>query len=430
MKVFIATMGCSLNKGDSIAIKAKLEENGHIVVEDPVLADALVINTCAVRSDSEQKAFKLISKLRSVNKGAKLIIAGCLSEVNPYSILKQFPRAVLISPYRINEINEALESDGGIFLGFSEGKRSKLPEVLDGPVGIVPINDGCLGDCSFCVTKWARRALLSRPPSAILSAVRNLVNKGAKEIQLASQDAAAYGVDLIGRKVLPDLVKRIDSEIDGRYMLRIAMMNPDTVADILDGVIKTFKLKHVYKFAHIPIQSGSDKVLRIMNRKYGVKDFIKIVEALKSEVPDIRIATDVMVGHPGEDDEDFEGTLRLIKMGLFDRVHIAQYTPRPFTRSARMPQLSDNVKKERSKMILQAQAEIGIEKMKRFVGKSLRGVVVETNIEKRSFTVRTDNYISIVVGNGGKIRLGNEVSVRITGATFFDLRGEIEEVFN
>jgi len=408
-------------------MKAILSERGHQIVDDYRDANAIIVNTCAVRSDSEQKSLKLINKLRTENPKAKLIVAGCLAEANPYSILKEFPEATLISPYRILEVADALDGGDKLRLGFSDRKRGFIPKILDGAIGIVPINDGCLGDCSFCITKRARRALLSRSPHAIISAVGEMVSSGAREIQLASQDAGAYGVDISGRKLLPRLLTDLNEKVSGKYLVRVAMMNPDTILDILDELVESFRLEHIYKFAHIPLQSGNDEVLKLMNRKYTVDDYLYIVQKLKKEIPNISVATDIMVGHPGEDDDAFNETLKLVKSGIFDRIHVAQYTPRPFTASARMDQVSDGIKKERSKMLIEAHSSLSLERMKRYVGEKMRGFILESNSRRKSVTLRTENYISVVAENNGSYKIGDEVLVRIKAATFFDLRGEIIE---
>lgn len=427
MKFYIETLGCALNRGDSNLMKMLLMREGFNPTENPNIADIIIVNTCAVRADSEQKSLKLISKLKSENPKAKLVVAGCLTEINPYAILRQAPEAILISPYRILEVTAALSGGEKIRLGLSNSKKNLVPSILDGVIGIVPINDGCLGNCSFCVTKHARRALLSRPPSVIIPAVRNLVEAGAKEIQLASQDAGVYGIDISGRKILPELLGEINNEVQGKYMLRVAMMNPDTLRDILWKLIEAYRLEHIYKFAHIPLQSGDDEVLKLMNRNYTVKEYLDIIRTLKKEIPNITIATDIMVGHPGEDEQAFEKTLEVIKTGLIDRIHIAQYTPRPFTISARLEQISDGVKKARSRKLLDLHSSISSEKMNSYVGKKIRGFIVEASEKRKSLTVRTENYLSIVVKNSGEWKLGDEVIVKVTGATFFDLRGEILE---
>lgn len=426
MRFYIETLGCALNRGDSNLMKMLLMKDGHEPTEDPLSADVIIVNTCAVRTDSEQKSLKKISGLKNKNQKARLVVAGCLAEINPYTILKKFPDAILISPYRVAEIAETVNNSEKLRLGFRWDKRDLVPAVLDGVIGIVPINDGCTGDCSFCITKRARRILLSRPPHLVLNSVKELVEAGAREIQLASQDAGAYGIDISGRKMLPELLEEIDRKVIGNYMLRVAMANPDTLIDILPRFVEAFKYDHIYKFAHIPLQSGDDEVLKLMNRKYTVEEFLEIIQTLKRNIPDITIATDIMVGHPGEDEQAFENTLKIVKMGYFDRIHIAQYTPRHFTLSARMNQISDGIKKERSKKLLELHESIVLEKMKRYVGKKLRGFIVERG-KRGSFIVRTENYLSIVVKNEGNWKLGDEVKVNITKATFFDLRGEIIE---
>ncbi|MEM3837644.1 MAG: tRNA (N(6)-L-threonylcarbamoyladenosine(37)-C(2))-methylthiotransferase [Fervidicoccaceae archaeon] len=426
MRILLRTLGCALNRGDSLVIRDSLERAGHSFVDDPHQADVIIVNTCAVRSDSEQKSLKLISRLTSENPKAKLIVTGCLAEVSPYSILRLFPEASLISPYRVGEVVHVLDNGQRLLLGYSSEKRELMPISVMGAIAILPINDGCLGNCSFCVTKKARRILSSKPPSLVLHSIRDAVKKGAREIQLASQDAGAYGVDLAGKKLLPELIEAVDREVPGKYMIRIAMMNPDTIRDIIWEVVDMYRSEHVFKFAHIPLQSADDSVLKLMNRRYTLQDFMGLVGILKREIPGITIATDILIGHPGEDDAAFKKTLEIVKSGLLDRVHIAQYTQRPFTYSSRMQQVSDGEKKSRSKLLAEVHSKVALEKMKSYIGREIEGFIVERSTTKQTLTVRSKNYTSIVVPDTGEYALGDEVVVRVEEATHFDLRGVIE----
>lgn len=422
MRVYIETYGCALNKADTALMKSLLSSNGHQIVRTPEEADVIIVNTCTVRRDSEERILKRLSKLRSLSN-KKLIVAGCMAAAQPYTVLRHVPNAVLISPQHVTEIVTLVESRSPKHLIGGERDVSYLEPYLEDRVATIPIAEGCLGDCAFCIVKIARRRLRSYRPGLVVRAVRKAVEMGAIEVDLTAQDTGSYGIDLGGVR-LPGLVRRVLEEVNGNYMIRLGMMNPDTIADVLDDLVDVLKDRRVFKYVHLPLQSGSDKVLRIMKRKYSVDEYRAIVKELRSKVEGISIATDIIVGHPGEDDEDFEMTVNIVKELMFDKVHIAQYTPRPRTEAAAMRQVPEGVKKARSTALAIIVEEIGREQNIRYVG-SLAEVLVATKSFRGDALGRTFNYRPVVI-QGHKDFRGLGVA-RITGATFFDLRGKLEK---
>ncbi len=404
-----------------------LRRRGHKIAGDPREADVIIINTCTVRSETEERMLRRIKETSTVYREAKLVVAGCMAEAQPYTVRSVAPNATLLGPYSIDRVVEAVESSKPlVLLGGSDAKRDLVLPVHRGVIAVLALNDGCLGNCSFCITCRARRMIMSRRPERIVEAVKKLVENGVYEIQLSSQDAGAYGVDLAGKPLLPSLLEEILSRVEGEYAIRIAMMNPEWAMRMIDELCEAMRDPRVYKFLHIPLQSGDDRVLKLMRRRYTVDEYRRLVKEFRSRIPDLYLVTDIMVGHPGEDEEAFENTLRIVRELEFDRMHVARYTPRPFTLSARMKQVPDPVKKERSRKLMKVYEEIGLRKNRALLGRVLEAVVVEkTMIRGRaSFTARTSNYNSIVL-IGDKVRLGDKVRVRVVGATFFDLRGEV-----
>jgi threonylcarbamoyladenosine tRNA methylthiotransferase CDKAL1 len=428
MKINIVTLGCALNQGDSLLIKQILEREGHSITDNLEEADAVIINTCTVRKESEEKSLKAIERAYKLNPKAKIIATGCMASAQPFTLKKRFPRITLVSPENILRISDVVASTKPIaLLTPDNSKRKYVPTAKKGAIAIIPINDGCLGNCSFCITVRGRRRLLSREPRKIVEAIKRLVERErVYEIQLASQDSAVYGIDLRGRPLLPQLIMNIHDNVKGKYMLRIGMMNPDKVYPILDELIEAYRLPHTYKFLHLPVQSGDNKVLKIMNRGYTVEEYKEIISEFREKVPGITIATDIIVGHPGEDEEAFENTISLVKELEFERIHIARFTPRPLTLSARLKQVPDAIKKERSKKLTLLYEEIGKKKLSKFIGKRLRGVLVENwgFGAHKSYTARTDNYVSIVIQKRKDLSLGETLDIKITSATYYDLRGE------
>jgi len=422
-KVYIETYGCALNKGDTYIMKTVLARKGYSIVDNPVASDVIIINTCTVRMETQQRMIHRIKTLYelAIERDKKLIIAGCLAKAQPYLVSKIAPNASLLSPQNVSKIDIVVRESSKVILLDGDRDRNTIGVWLEDRIGIIPIQEGCLGNCSFCIVKNARRKLFSYPIEHIAETVRELIKKGAVEIQLSGQDTATYGIDLYGKPMLPKLIQRI-IEVPGNYMIRIGMLNPDTVEPIVDDLIEAMREHHVYKFLHIPLQSGSDKVLKIMRRKYTVDQFRHIIKELRSKLSNIAIATDIIIGHPGEDEEDFEDTLRIIKELEFDRIHVAQYTIRPNTYSASLKQVNSKIKKKRMKRFLELMENIGLKKHSKYLGKVVKAFVTERG--RNTYIARLINYTPVVI-NSNKEIVGKWINARIHKITFFDLRGDV-----
>ncbi|MDT7905355.1 MAG: tRNA (N(6)-L-threonylcarbamoyladenosine(37)-C(2))-methylthiotransferase [Sulfolobales archaeon] len=416
MRVYIETYGCALNRGDSAIMATVLSERGHEITENLNEAEVVIINTCAVRLETEERMKQRIRELRRTGK--RLVVAGCLAGALPATVSALAPEASILGPQAVERIAEVVESpERQVIL---EGTKAvKVPRMLEGKIFIVPIADGCAGECSFCITKLARRKLRSYPMREIVEAVKEAVAKGAVEVELTAQDTAAYGLDLGGKVRLPDLVEKV-AEIEGNFMVRVGMMTPEQAMSIVDGLVEALNMEKVYKFVHLPVQSGSDKVLKLMNRKYTIDEYKRLVKELRSKVPGLSVATDIIVGHPGEDEEDFQQTLDLMKELRFERIHLAMYSVRPNTVSAGLPQVPDSVKKERMKTAMGLYESIAYDIHSEYVGKTVEVLTTELG-RKGSVIGRLRNYIPVVVKNESS--LGNWVKVVIEEASFYDLRG-------
>ena len=417
MKVYIETYGCALNKGDSYIMMTLLKDRGHEIVENYSDADALILNTCAVRLETEERMKQRIKELRKLGK--KLIVAGCLASAEPALVMSLAPESSIVGAQSVDKIVEAVEAkERKIFL--EESKELVTPRVFEGKIAIIPIADGCAGDCNFCITKLARKKLRSYPPRSIVNAVREAVNKGAVEIELTAQDTAAYGLDI--NLKLSDLVKEILDNVEGNYMLRIGMMTPEQAMRDIDNLLEIMKDRRVYKFLHLPVQSGDDRVLKLMNRKYTVDEYRQLVKEIREKIPIVNITTDIIIGHPGEDDEAFNNTLELIKELKFERIHMAMYSIRPNTKSALMPQVPDPIKKERMRIANKVYEDVAYSVHSEYLNSNALVLTTETG-RKGSIIGRTINYIPVVIRNFDK--LGEWVNVRITEASFFDLKGQV-----
>ncbi|RLF15894.1 MAG: hypothetical protein DRJ97_02520 [Thermoprotei archaeon] len=395
-RFYIETYGCWLNKADSDLMSSLLEDVGGVLVDSPLKADVAVINTCAVRAETERKIVRRLKELEAM-KVPKLIVAGCLATYRPALIAKAVPSASLISTAHPEKVVEAALSQGRV-VALDEGPRTylKLPRFKGGARCIAPIAVGCLGACAYCVMPLSRGPLRSYPESEVLRYVREAVEAGAKEVYLVAQDAAAYGLDL--GSTLPSLLRRV-CNLDGEFMVRVGMMEPSTTLRILDALLDAYSDEKVYKFLHCPVQTGSNKVLELINRRYTVEDFMEIVEAYRSRFPDGSLATDIMVGLPGEEEEDFEATLKLLEAIEPDKVHVARFTPRPLTPAASMDSPPDWVKKERSRKASLLVDQLTLKRNKRWVGRTVKVLVTDPGREG-TLMARTETYKPVVLPGG------------------------------
>ncbi|RLG88416.1 MAG: 2-methylthioadenine synthetase [Thermoprotei archaeon] len=428
MKIYIETYGCALNRADSNLMSNLLKARGHEVISNPDDADIIIVNTCTVRKDTELRVIKRIKTLNKLYGSRKrIIIAGCMVRTQPFTLKRLVPNASLISPQNLHKVCEVVESSTPKYLILGERDISRLPLSLEGVIAYVPIAEGCLGNCSFCITKIARRRLMSYKPELIIKTVSKLVKAGAKEIDLTAQDTGVYGVDLNPKWNLSRLVMEV-ANIEGDFMIRIGMANPKGILNQLDEFIEVLKHPKVFKFAHIPLQSGDDRVLKVMNRDYTVDDFRYLVKEIRGKVPNVVIATDIIVGHPGEDEEAFMNTVNILKELMIDRVHIAQYSIRPRTLSAALPQIPEHIKKERSIYLTKLIEELGSQINREYLGTISKVLVVKKGFRGRGLIGKLFNYKSVVLNVDNDELIGKWIWVRIKDCTFYDLRAEIIEV--
>ena len=415
MRVYVESYGCAANMADGNLMAELLREAGHVIVSSPEDADAVILNTCTVRAETEWRMVRRIREL--LDSGRRLIVAGCIASAQPGLVRRISPKISMVSCRAVERIVEAVESRGVVYI-LQPSPRRRLPSVVDGVKFVVPIAEGCRGYCTYCIVRVARGPLRSYPKGLIVDAVREAVEGGAREIRLTAQDTASYGLD-IGVD-LPELLRDVCA-VGGDFMVRVGMMNPDSASPILDRLIEAYQNPKVYKFLHIPVQSGDDDVLRRMGRRYTVDEFKQIVNAFREAVPDISIATDIIVGFPGEDEEAFANTCRLLEDVRPDRVHIARYTPRPHTRAASMPQVPEPVKKRRSRELTKLAREIALEFNRGMVGRELRCLVVGCS-PRGQLEARTPNYKPVYLEGCNQL-IGGFYTLKITEAGPHFLRG-------
>ncbi len=432
-KYYIETYGCALATYDTMLMRERLEDAGYTLVPDPRKADIVIINTCAVRLDTEQKILERLRHLSKIIDPNKIIVAGCLAKARPGAIKQVTPNARLLAPQASHLIVDIIKEKPGYSILNIERDMRIIPrtpiERSKGLVATFMIQEGCLNNCSYCITKLARGRPRSYPPRQIVEGVKRAVDAGAVEIRLTGTDVGAYGVDLPGKPTITDLVSIILEKVPGNYRIRIGMMTPESAIRLGKSLLEAYRDSRVYKFFHIPVQSGDDELLRIMGRRYTINEFRRLHKMIKSKYPTSMFATDIIVGHPGESEEAFQNTVSLVRELRFERVHLAQYSLRPHTRAAAMKQLSDSVKKQRSKILSRIIEEITGEIFARYIGEIVVGIIVEKGFRDNTLVARLENYFPVVVPRNGNV-IGKKAKIKVESSTFFDLRGKIISILN
>jgi MiaB-like tRNA modifying enzyme len=346
-KLYIRTYGCAANQADSELLKASLLKIGYTIVSNQNNAEIIIFNTCSVKGSTEEKIF---NALRQIPSDKKIIVTGCLPSTNKQRFDREVNYSALLGSSCGNKIIDAIKAveDGKKIVDLSQNMPSCLMPQINKEIGILVVSYGCLSSCAYCSTKLARGNLRSYKINDLIKKCKYLVKHGAKKILLTAQDTGVYGLD-IGTN-LPELLKAI-ATLKGDFKIRIGMMNPKYALRYVDDLIDIYKNPKIIKFIHIPIQAGSDEVLRRMNRNYTADDFKKLIKKLKAGVPQIIISTDIICGFPEETEEDFQKTINLVKEIKPEVINISKFYPRPGTKAAAMKQLTTNVIKERSRRI-------------------------------------------------------------------------------
>ncbi|MBR4031888.1 MAG: tRNA (N6-isopentenyl adenosine(37)-C2)-methylthiotransferase MiaB [Clostridia bacterium] len=436
---FVQTFGCQQNEADSEKIAGMCLSMGYEICSEPALADLIMVNTCAVREHAEQKALSIIGQYKHL-KAAKpdmlIGVCGCMvtQEHRKENIKHSYPYVDFVlgtsSLHRLPEL---------IYTKMKKGKRLYCPEekeylVAEGlPIyressyrAWVSIMYGCNNFCTYCIVPYVRGRERSRRPEDIIAEVKGLVEAGYKDITLLGQNVNSYGKDAKSNDGevydFADLLADID-KIDGDYHIRFMTSHPKDASDKLIDVIASSK--HVAHQFHLPMQSGSDRILKAMNRHYDTEKYLRTVEYLRKKVPDVTISSDIIVGFPGESDEDFEATLEMLRKVRFDMTYSFIYSPRKDTPAAAMEcQITDAIKGERMNRLLETQNEIALEKNKPLENKILRVLCDgRSKNNKNVYSGRTEGN-KIVLFDGDESDTGKFVDILITRAETFALYGE------
>jgi threonylcarbamoyladenosine tRNA methylthiotransferase CDKAL1 len=412
-RVYVKSFGCPTNLADGEVIAGCLSRAGFDVVEETHNADILIYNTCAVKSPTENR---MVDILRKAPRDKRLIVTGCLPLINFERLKAEVDFDSVVGPApgaKIVDVVRRVDHGEKVVALVRDSKPSlSLPKVpINSVTGIIPINYGCLGACSYCCVLFARGRLRSYSVNEIVERVKYDLASGAKEIWLTSQDTACYGKDITTN--LADLMRRI-CEIEGRFFVRVGMMTPNQALEILDDLIEAYKDDKIFKFLHLPVQSGDDEVLRLMNRFYTVDDFKSIIYTFRKEIPKITVATDVISGFPGESRKAFEQTMKLIKEIQPDVVNISKFFPRPHTPAKKMMLLPPQEVKRRSKKMAELSRRISLEKNKAWI--NWEGTVIFDEKGKGNSWVGRNFTYKPMVTKASKILRGKFLKVRVVKA--------------
>jgi MiaB-like tRNA modifying enzyme len=423
-KIYIQTHGCSANSVDSEIMMGILTKEDFQIVEDMEASDVIVLNICTVKGNSH--ALKEIKKFTGQFSEKKLIIAGCI----PRDLIPQIrsinQNASLINTHNIHKIREVIEESlqGNILEALTQERviKSDLPKIKTSKViGIVPIASGCADSCAYCSVRLIKGKIFSYPQESIIKSVEKNVEQSSKEIWLTSQDNGAYGLDT-GKRKLPELLNQILDKVPGNYKIRLGMINPRHIMNIIDDLLPIYQDKRMFKFLHIPVEAGNNEILGKMERKYNVHEFKEIINKFRRYVKDITIATDMIIGFPTETELQFQDSLHLLQDIKPDVINISRFSARPNTKASRMKQVHGNIKKERSRTLTDLYLSIALKQNKKWIGWSGKIIIDEIGTNN-TLVGRNFAYKPVIVK--GKFNLGQEVIVKIKNCSAYDLKGNV-----
>ena len=432
---YIQTFGCQQNEADSERLAGLAAMMGYRAVSTPEEASLILVNTCAIREHAEKKALSIIGEykhIREKNPGLIVGVGGCmvtqrhradkLKMSYPYVGFTFDTGAIHLVPTLIEKV---MNKKGRSFIISDEYKIAEgLPTVRrEGGAAWLSIMYGCNNFCSYCIVPYVRGRERSRLPDDILAEAKELIAGGAKEITLLGQNVNSYGRDLDCGETIATLIKKICA-LDGDFRIRFMTSHPKDASEELLEVVATEP--KVVKHFHLPVQSGSSDVLKRMNRRYTAEHYKGIIDSLKRKIPDISLTTDIIVGFPGETEEDFEATLEMLRYVQYDMIFSFIYSPRIGTPAAEMDdQIPPEVSGERFKRLLDLQNEICEERNRRFVGR--RGKVLVEGISKSDegmLTARGD-MTRPVHFKGDESMIGKFVELEIISCGSYSLEGKL-----
>lgn len=416
MKFSIITFGCKVNQCESDNIRFSMVQNGYELSESIENADIVIINSCTVTAESDRKLRQAVNKIKKINPNGIILLTGCMPQAFPEKAKKLLGIDIVIGNSEKHEMVSVLENylknkvkifNVNNINNVFEFEKATFDSRLQRSRAFLKIEDGCDRFCSYCIIPYARGRVRSKKPEEIKKDILNLSANGYKEIVLVGINLFSYGKDI--NLSICDAVKTV-AEVPEIKRIRLGSLEPDLVSDKI--IEKLSYEKKLCPQFHLSLQSGSDKILKSMRRKYTSEDYLKLVKKLKEKFPNATFTTDLMVGFPGETEGDFKKSLEIIEKVQFLKVHVFPYSRRPGTLADKyLGQISKNIKTERVKKAIEFSEEIGKMVLKSFVGKTF-DVLFETKDEDGFYEGYTSNYIYVkvksqedLIGNIKKVNL-------------------------
>lgn len=437
MKIYTKTYGCQMNEYDSARILQVMKQQGYTPTEHAEEADLIILNTCSVRDKAEQKVYSALGRWRELKEqreGLIIGVGGCVAQQEGEELLRRVPHLDLVfGTHNIHKLGQMVREVQNLAsrpvevafyrsLTYLENLHGR-PEV-HGPKAYVTIMQGCNKVCSFCIVPHVRGREISRPSDNIINEVRELTGQGVREVMLLGQNVNSYGKTGQGELTFAELLHKIN-EIDGLDRIRFTTSHPQ---DLSPQLIDAYAvLEKLCEHLHLPVQSGSDTVLQRMRRGYSRKEYMDRIHRLRDRCPEVALSTDIIVGFPGETEDEFVTTLEMLEKMEYDEIFAFKYSPRPQTVAAKIhaDDVPEETKKSRLQTVLALQKEISLRKNRQLIGRVVEILLEgESKLSKDRMMgrARTNKVVNVEAPRG---LMGKTLEVRITGASANSLMGEL-----
>ena len=442
IKILFVSLGCDKNLVDSEEMIGMLSKNNFSFTYSEDDADVVIINSCCFINDAKEESIDNIlhmAELKNEGRLKGIIVTGCLAERYKDEIIKEIPEVdAILGTASYDNIIEAINQilTGNHYVKYGELDKLIVQEknrviTTGGHYGYLKIAEGCNKNCTYCIIPRIRGRYRSVDMERLIETAIRLANNGVKELILVAQETSLYGVDIYGKKMLPELLKRL-SKISGIEWIRLLYCYPEEITDELIQVIKTED--KICNYIDMPIQHSSDAILKAMGRRTNRKELVERINKIRQEIPDVILRTSLITGFPGETEEDVDDLLDFVDEMEFDRLGVFTYSQEEDTKACEMDnQIDEDIKSDRRDRIMELQQEIAFEKAKDKVGKTFRVIIEGKLTDENAYVGRT--YMDapnvdgcIFVNTAMQLMTGDMVNVKVTGASEYDLIGEIQEV--